>query len=194
MKNKFIPVSPAHLIDSIIITLMLLVSIIVIVAFHIATQDLYFLAFYFSWFIFAVCLFAAMGISYRGMIIVKMGTSKIESFLLKKRYCGLHYQDIKHVLLVKSKNYGFDTKAGYIVLSNEPIEGKNLALSFKPTTQIVIRVSSKNYSWIRDSLSPLSIQEYLPDQFKAFQTMVMKYNVNLIKNQDDCFLKVVAKN
>ena len=114
--------------------------------------------------------------------------------MLKKRYCGLHYQDIKHVLLVKSKNYGFDTKAGYIVLSNEPIEGKNLALSFKPTTQIVIRVSSKNYSWIRDSLSPLSIQEYLPDQFKAFQTMVMKYNVNLIKNQDDCFFKVVAKN
>ena len=187
MKKRLIPVSPPHLIDTIIISLMLLISIVFIIIFHIRIRDSYFWAFYISWAVFAIILSGVAVLSYRGIIVTKIDNIKIASSLLKKKCCEMNFQDIQYVSFVSSFNYGLDIKASYIVLSNEPIKGKNLAVSFSPKTQIVIRVSSKNYPMVKEWLLPLPIQQHLPYDFKRFQEGIYRNHnaVNLKKVENE---------
>lgn len=185
MKKRSTPVSPPHLIDTIIISLILLISIVAIIICHIIIRDSYFWAFYLCWGVFAIILSGVAVLSYRGIMVTKIDDTKITSFFLKKKCCEINLQDIQYISFVNSVNYGLDTKAGYIILSEFPISGKNLALSFVPKTQIVIRVSSKNYSWVRKSLHPLSIQKYLPNSFSEFHKTIHRHNMNFVKIENE---------
>ena len=95
------------------------------------------------------------------------------------QYTQLDFQDVQYVSLVSSYNYGLDINSAYIVLSKEEIKGKHLASTFSPKKQIVIRVSRKNYSWLKNALQPLSIQNYMLGRFEDFRQMVIKGNINL---------------
>ena len=103
-------------------------------------------------------------------MIVTVYDEYIKSNFLTKTCCLFLLEDIRYARVVKSHNYGIDTRAVYIVLSKEPIEGKNLAVSFDPRKQIVIRVTSQNYLKIKQKLTPLHVTipfSIIEDVFKG---------------------------
>ena len=183
MKKRLIPVSPPHLLDTIVIASVLLISLLAIVIANVVFKDWLFWPFYLSWGVFAICLSVAFAISYRGVIVTRIDELKASSFFINAKCYEINFQDVKYISFVTSANYGLDTNAVYIVLSNEKIKGKNLALSFSPKKQIVIRLSSKNYLWVRNILQALSIQKYMPEHFKDFLQIVRRNHIHL-KNVD----------
>ncbi len=186
---KRIPVSPPHLIDAIVLATVLFASLIAIVGYHItlffadAPDDFYW-SLYLCWGVYFCVLGIVTLLTYRGIMVAKLHESYAESLLLKKRCCRLNFEEVQYVSFMRSANYGKDAHAGYIVLSAEPISGKSIALSFHVKTQIVIRVSSKNYTTVKDLLKPLQIEPYLPNGFKSFQESIFDRQIHLKKQNE----------
>jgi len=187
MKKKFIPISPAHLIDTIIVFSILLISLIAIIIFDFLSAFSEVWVLYLCLGVYLICIFVAFCISYRGCFVVKIDGNIIESIFFKRIYCKMTFDDAQYISFLKSSNYGIDIFAKYIVLSNEPICKKNIALTFQVKKQIVIRVSSKNYAKIK-TLLPQKVASHLPMDFKTFQNWVLKHEIHLLKQNDGEFL------
>ena len=187
MKKGIIPISPSHLIDTIIIFGMLLMGLIAIIVVDLIFAFPEIWVFYLCWVIFFSIILLVSCLSYRGSFVVKIKDNVVESGLLTKIFCRMSFKDVPYVSFLNSFNYGFDVFAKYIVLSNEPICQKNIALTFHTKKQIVIRVSSKNYTKIK-TLLPQTISAHLPTSFKNFQDWVLKHEIHLLKQNDGEFL------
>lgn len=180
----FIPVSPSRLISTLSMALILLTVMTFCIVYQFITPFPYYWIFYLCLAVYALIFFGAFAISYRGHFIAEIGSFDIKTVFMRKVCCFFKYDDIKYARFTKSTNYGFDLNAIYLVLSNEPIKGDNLAISFNPKTQIVIRITSKNQLKIKAVLTMLSLEIFNHSDFELFFKRIKRQSLSLVKQDN----------
>lgn len=173
MKKATIPISPAHFIDFIVLVLILFISLVFIIVFDFQSSSSEYWMFYLCWLGYLIFIILPFCLSYRGMMMVTITDEYIQSSFFFKKCCKLSFDEIRYVRFVKSYNYGADIRAVYIVISNELIKGKHLAITFNPKKQIVIRVTSRNYPQVKQMLTPLQLLIPFPKNFDVLKKIAL---------------------
>jgi hypothetical protein len=141
-------VSPAFFINSIIMGILLAMSLVFIFVFDSIYSVEYIVvgALLGSWSIFFFVTILIAFSKRKGFMHVVIGETCIQNKLFYKKYCSLCLEDINYFAFSKSCNYGFDTDSIYMILSHIQIDPiRNIALSYNPRTQIVVRITKRNY-------------------------------------------------
>ena len=185
---KKIPVSPPHFIDTIVLTIIIMSSLIAITIAHIILEFDDVIYPYLGWGLYSVGVIPIMILTHRGAVVTNIDQEMLKSVLITKTCCQLGFAEVQYVSLMLSYNYGRDLSPIYVVCSKEPIgvKGvKHIALTYKIKKQIVIRVSRKKYEEIKDALLPLQIHEYLPRYFEGLRTRLEQQEIHLKRTSED---------
>ena len=148
-------VSPAHVINTVIIFALCLFSLIGILIFctwcffgiNLDKKDfnIAFISLITAWLVYSIVIFIVAFSTRKGLAVVRIYKDTVETKILNKSMCKLKWEDIEYIYFVKSYNYGADVSPVYAVLSKEKIEKKeNLALTYDVKNHIVVRITRKN--------------------------------------------------
>ncbi|MBE6697759.1 MAG: hypothetical protein E7581_04470 [Ruminococcaceae bacterium] len=155
---KKVYVSPAFVINSVIMGVILLISLISLFVFaimyRIEMEFIVLASLFGSWCgLSIICILVAF-FSKKGFMYAIISETHLQTKMFHKDYCTLCWEDVKHIAFTNSFNYGYDTQPIYMVLSHNQIDSThNIALSYNPKTQIVIRISENNCQNIIDNMT-----------------------------------------
>lgn len=182
-----VPVSPAFLISSITMLLIELTITLSCIIYHICNPDP---SFWFAYIVIGVWILITLGaafVAYRGNLVVKIDPCGIKNIFLKKNYCHLYYNEIQYACFSKSANYGSDASAFYLTVSKAAVKRKNIALTFNPKKEIVIRIDSKNYLLVKEALKTLSLDPFNCHDYKSFSETILHlhdHKIYLVRQSD----------
>ena len=129
--------------------------------------------------------------AYRGLTIVKIDDKGLTNYLwpFHLKMLHFHWEDIIEVRFSRSRNYANDVKPIYVVLSNARITGSNFATTYNASTQMVIRVTEKNYKIVMVYLAKLKfISENSVDKMDFTELKnLADHGYKLLKNNADGF-------
>ena len=154
-KIKRIYVSPSHFIGtSIMLTNWILFSLGILVWYVLMPDPVLWVML----FCIQVMCFAPLAVtmpkSYRGVTCVWLNEAYLETryFITKKVFLRLNWDEVRYIAFTRSINYSFDFAPIYVVLSKEPIIGREFALTYDVKKQIVLRVDKKackqKFQWL----------------------------------------------
>ena len=172
MKKTF--VSPAHIIDTVIIYTILIVATVALCicacVYDLESVVVFSIGVSIVLFIIIISVYAF--ISRRGLAYVLFDEEGVTSFLLGKKLVRLKWEDIRYASVEKSFNYGADRKSVYMVLSIAEIQGKNLAVSYDMYKQVVVRIDEKNHIFVKEKVKDPTVGRLLGDCFLDLNSQV----------------------
>ena len=163
MPMKKIYVSPAHVVNTLIMMGIVIFAFIAVWVNSIIFIDDFInvlMIFGAFWLVYTAVIFLVCFMSRKGLMYILIDEQGITSKLLSRTYCRLEWDAVKYIYFAKSYNYGNDNTPIYVVLSNADISRmKNAALQYDRDHQIVIRMTKKNYTCIMHYLDSLESKE-----------------------------------